>query len=65
MEFTEIARTCRDCLQAFTITAGEQRFMTERDLAIPTRCRPCRQARRNADQEPHGANRARPPFQAW
>jgi len=38
--------TCRDCRQAFTFTGGEQRFYTERQFAEPTRCKPCRAAKK-------------------
>jgi CxxC-x17-CxxC domain-containing protein len=38
--------TCRDCGQAFTFTAGEQAFYTERGYSEPLRCPSCRAARK-------------------
>jgi CxxC-x17-CxxC domain-containing protein len=38
--------TCRDCGQEFLFTAGEQAFYTERGYSEPSRCKPCRQARK-------------------
>lgn len=38
--------TCRDCGQEFVFTAGEQTFYAERSYSEPTRCKPCRQARK-------------------
>ena len=44
--------TCRDCRATFTFEAGEQAFFAERGFTPPTRCKPCRQARKaqNAQQ---------------
>ena len=38
--------TCRDCGQEFLFTEGEQSFYTERGYSEPSRCKPCRQARK-------------------
>ena len=38
--------TCRDCGQAFTFTAGEQAFYTERGFSEPQRCPTCRSNRK-------------------
>lgn len=38
--------TCKDCGETFTITAGEQEFYENRDLALPKRCRKCRRLRK-------------------
>ena len=38
--------TCRDCGEAFTFTAGEQAFYTERGYSEPLRCPACRAARK-------------------
>jgi CxxC-x17-CxxC domain-containing protein len=38
--------TCRDCGQEFLFTEGEQQFYTERGYSEPSRCKPCRQARK-------------------
>lgn len=44
---------CRDCKQPFTFTGGEQRFFVERGFTEPTRCKPCRNARK-AQKEQQG-----------
>jgi CxxC-x17-CxxC domain-containing protein len=44
--------TCADCGQAFTFTASEQDFYSERGFTEPRRCASCRAARkaqRNSD----------------
>ena len=41
---------CRDCGQAFTFTSGEQEFYASRGFSEPSRCGPCRQARK-ADRD--------------
>lgn len=39
---------CRDCGNEFIFTAGEQEFYAEKGFQNePTRCRECRQARKN------------------
>lgn len=38
--------TCSDCGQAFTFTASEQDFYTERGFTEPRRCASCRAARK-------------------
>lgn len=38
--------TCRDCGNAFTFTAGEQAFYTERGFTEPQRCPTCRAAKK-------------------
>ena len=37
---------CLECGQPFTINEGEQAYYHQHDLALPRRCRPCRQQRR-------------------
>ncbi len=47
MEFVDRSLTCRECNQAFTWTAGEQQFYSEKGLAnIPARCPSCRATRK-------------------
>src|SRR5215471_4053257 len=47
VSFTDKVLTCRDCGEQFTWTAGEQEFYQSRGLLNPpTRCGPCRQARK-------------------
>ncbi len=41
--FKDIEVQCVDCGQTFTITAGEQRFFLEKGLALPKRCKACRE----------------------
>jgi hypothetical protein len=38
--------TCRDCKGTFVFEAGEQAFFAEKGFTPPTRCKPCRQARK-------------------
>ncbi len=42
--------TCRDCGEEFVFTTGEQQFYTERGYSEPSRCKPCRQARKAQNQ---------------
>lgn len=45
--------TCRDCGQEFVFTAGEQEFYAEKGFTNePTRCKDCRNARKNAGKAP-------------
>ena len=37
---------CRDCGEEFTFTAGEQAFYQERGFSEPTRCKNCRDKRK-------------------
>ncbi len=46
--YTDQTRTCRDCGNAFTWTAGEQEFYASRGLSNPpSRCPDCRTARKS------------------
>ena len=46
-KFEDQTRTCVDCEQEFTWTAGEQEFFHEKGFTDPpTRCKECRQARK-------------------
>ena len=42
---------CIDCGEEFTFTVGEQQFFAERAFSVPKRCKPCRDARRDAERE--------------
>lgn len=42
----EITLRCRECSMDFVFTPGEQAFFAERGFSQPTRCRPCRQAKK-------------------
>jgi hypothetical protein len=37
---------CRDCQIDFVFTANEQAFFAEKGFRAPSRCRPCRQAKK-------------------
>ena len=41
-------RRCRDCGTTFIITNGEYEYQTQRGNDLPTRCKPCRDRRRNS-----------------
>ena len=44
--------TCKDCGAEFVFTAGEQEFYAEKGFVIaPQRCKPCRDARKNASRQ--------------
>jgi len=48
MMYTDQPRTCRDCGNAFSWTAGEQEFYASRGLTNPpSRCPDCRAARKS------------------
>lgn len=60
MAFEDKVLTCRDCGKEFVFTAGEQEFYAEKGFTNePSRCRECRQARKQASANRTGA--ARPP----
>lgn len=41
--YRPIKAECVECGDEFYILPGEQRFMDSRGLALPKRCRPCRE----------------------
>ena len=44
---------CKECGNEFVFTAGEQEFYAERGFQNePQRCKPCRDARKNATRAP-------------
>lgn len=47
---TDQTLNCRDCQQPFVFTEGEQKFYAEKQLHNPTRCKPCRQAKKAAKE---------------
>jgi CxxC-x17-CxxC domain-containing protein len=48
MTYTDQPRTCRDCGNTFSWTAGEQEFYASRGLTNPpSRCPECRAARKS------------------
>ena len=64
MEFKDLQLTCVDCEGVFLFTAGEARYFLSKELSIPKRCKPCRNARRSRivpDEEMiENANRRQP-----
>lgn len=51
--FNDKTLTCRDCGQEFIFTAGEQEFFAEKGFTNePTRCRDCRNTRKNGGGAP-------------
>jgi CxxC-x17-CxxC domain-containing protein len=51
--FEDKVLVCKDCGQEFTFTAGEQEFYAEHGFQNePQRCKPCRDARKNAARGP-------------
>lgn len=44
----DLRRICRDCEQEFTISAGEQSWLSSRELSLPRRCVECRREMRRA-----------------
>ena len=51
-QYSDEVLVCRDCLERFVWTAGEQEWFAERALHPPRRCKSCRTARKHrpADQ---------------
>ena len=45
-ELSDKSLTCGDCKSAFTWTASEQKFFSEKGWTAPKRCKPCRQLRK-------------------
>lgn len=57
MTYTDQTRTCRDCGNAFTWTAGEQEFYASRGLTNPPgRCPECRAARKGGGGGSYASN---------
>lgn len=51
--FEDKVLVCKECGQEFVFTAGEQAFYAERGFQNePQRCKPCRDARKNAARGP-------------
>ena len=51
--FQDKTLVCKDCGAEFTFTAGEQEFYAEKGLKNePSRCRTCRQNKKNAQRAP-------------
>ena len=49
--FEDKTLVCKDCGAEFVFTAGEQEFYAEKGFQNePTRCKACRQARKNASR---------------
>ena len=51
--FEDKVLVCKECGQEFVFSAGEQEFYAERGFPNePQRCKPCRDARKNAARGP-------------
>ena len=51
--FEDKVLVCKECGQEFVFSAGEQEFYAERGFQNePQRCKPCRDARKNAARGP-------------
>lgn len=51
--FEDKVLVCKECGKEFVFTAGEQEFYAERGFQNePQRCKPCRDARKNAARGP-------------
>ena len=57
-EKTDMKIACKECLQQFTWTAGEQEFYAERGRVQPRRSKECRGASREARRH---SDEGRPP----
>lgn len=42
--------TCKDCGQEFVFTEGEQKFFQQKGYTEPKRCKPCRDAKKQANK---------------
>lgn len=50
--FEDKTLVCKECGEEFTFTAGEQEFYAEKGFENePQRCKPCRDARKNAARQ--------------
>jgi len=59
-EGTEV--TCVDCKQTFVVSQGEENFLRGKfgdDFAMPKRCKPCRQAKKERNENRNGGGRRR------
>lgn len=56
--FEDKILVCKDCGAEFTFTAGEQEFYAEKGFQNePTRCKACRNARKNQRNNNNGGER--------
>lgn len=46
---------CRDCNSDFTFTGGEQKFFAEKEFTPPSRCKGCRQKRKEEKENGTGS----------
>lgn len=47
MEYNDKKIVCKDCGAEFEFTAGEQEFYAQKGFQEPTRCKACRESRKN------------------
>ncbi|GMI21996.1 hypothetical protein TeGR_g13735 [Tetraparma gracilis] len=63
-EYSDIELSCRDCNAAFTFTVGEQEFFASKGFdAQPTRCKPCKDIKKNGGREPRAGGNSCYAFQ--
>lgn len=51
-QFEDKQLTCADCQQAFVFTARDQEFYSGKGFVPPKRCKPCRDAKKQAKRSP-------------
>lgn len=59
-QFRDRILECKQCQQQFVWTAGEQSFYHDRRLLEPKRCKPCRDAFKQAINAAHERQAQRP-----
>jgi hypothetical protein len=49
--FTAITKTCKECSEPFELSPQDQQWFESKELHQPTRCKPCRQQRKQEAQD--------------
>ena len=57
-EFNETLMKCKECGKYFELTWTEKMFFEQKGLAIPKRCKPCRDKRKQARGENGNAKKS-------
>ncbi|MGE0199447.1 MAG: CxxC-x17-CxxC domain-containing protein [Candidatus Melainabacteria bacterium] len=63
--FEDKQLNCIVCANAFTFTAGEQEFFSAKGFQDPTKCKPCRDAAKQARRGGGGGDYGRGPRQLY
>lgn len=48
-QFEDVTKTCKECGETFTVSAGEQQWLYEKfgdEFNVPVRCKPCRKLKK-------------------